>query len=174
MNKDAISRLIRTYPDFPKPGILFYDVSSIMENVQGLRLVVESLTQLVEEKKPDVLAAIDSRGFLFAPPVALTCDIGVVLVRKFGKLPGDTFDESYGLEYGEDVLSIQKDRQLQGQKVLIIDDLLATGGTLAATETLLEKAGATVLGSAVIIELDGLDGRNRLKYPVSSLTQLVG
>ena len=174
MNKDAISRLIRTYPDFPKPGILFYDISSIMENVQGLRLVVESLTQLVEEKKPDVLAAIDSRGFLFAPPVALTCDIGVVLVRKFGKLPGDTFDESYGLEYGEDVLSIQKDRQLQGQKVLIIDDLLATGGTLAATETLLEKAGATVLGSTVIIELDGLKGRERLKYPVSSLTQLAG
>ena len=139
-------------PGFSKPGILFYDVSSIMENVQGL-LVVESLTQLVEEKKPDVLAAIDSRGFLFAPPVALTCDIGVVLVRKFGKLPGDTFDESYGLEYGEDVLSIQKDRQLQGQKVLIIDDLLATGGTLAATETLVEKAGATVLGSTVIIEL---------------------
>ena len=174
MNKDAISRLIRTYPDFPKPGILFYDVSSIIENVQGLRLVVESLTQLVEEKKPDVLAAIDSRRFLFAPPVALTCDIGVVLVRKFGKLPGDTFDESYGLEYGEDVLSIQKDRQLQGQKVLIIDDLLATGGTLAATETLLEKAGATVLGSTVIIELDGLKGRDCLKYPVSSLTQLAG
>ena len=174
MNKDAISRLIRTYPDFPKPGILFYDVSSLIENVQGLRLVVESLTQLVEEKKPDVLAAIDSRGFLFAPPVALTCDIGVVLVRKFGKLPGDTFDESYGLEYGEDVLSIQKDRQLQGQKVLIIDDLLATGGTLAATETLLEKAGATVLGSTVIIELDGLNGRDRLKYPVSSLTLLAG
>ena len=107
-------------------------------------------------------------------PVALACDIGVVLVRKFGKLPGDTFDESYGLEYGEDVLSIQKDRQLQGQKVLIIDDLLATGGTLAATETLLERAGATVLGSAVIIELSGLDGRERLKYPVSSLTQLAG
>lgn len=174
MNNDAISRLIRTYPDFPKPGILFYDVSSIIENVQGLRLVVESLTQLVEETQPDVLAAIDSRGFLFAPPVALACDIGVVLVRKFGKLPGDTFDESYGLEYGEDVLSLQKDRQLQGQKVLIIDDLLATGGTLAATETLLEKAGATVLGSAVIIELNGLDGRARLKYPVSSLTQLAG
>lgn len=174
MNNDAISRLIRTYPDFPKPGILFYDVSSIIENVQGLRLVVESLTQVVKEKKPDVLAAIDSRGFLFAPSVALACDIGVVLVRKFGKLPGDTFDESYGLEYGEDVLSIQKDRQLQGQKVLIVDDLLATGGTLAATETLLEKAGATVLGSAVIIELDGLNGRGRLKYPASSLTQLAG
>ena len=174
MNNDAISRLIRTYPDFPKPGILFYDVPSIIENVQGLRLVVESLTQLVEETKPDMLAAIDSRGFLFAPSVALACGIGVVLVRKFGKLPGDTFDESYGLEYGEDVLSIQKDRQLQGQKVLIIDDLLATGGTLAATETLLEKAGATVLGSAVIIELNGLDGRERLKYPVSSLTQLAG
>ena len=174
MNNDAISRLIRTYPDFPKPGILFYDVSSILENVQGLRLVVESLTQIVEEIKPDVLAAIDSRGFLFAPPVALSCDIGVVLVRKFGKLPGDTFDESYGLEYGEDILSIQRDRQLQGQKVLIIDDLLATGGTLAAAETLLEKAGATVLGSTVIIELDGLNGRERLKYPVASLTQLAG
>ncbi len=174
MNNNVISRLIRTYPDFPKPGILFYDVSSVIENAQGLRLVVESLTQLVEEKKPDVLAAIDSRGFLFAPSVALACDIGVVLVRKFGKLPGDTFDESYGLEYGDDVLSIQKDRQLQGQKVLIIDDLLATGGTLAATETLLEKAGATVLGSTVIIELDGLNGRERLKYPVASLTQLAG
>lgn len=174
MNNDAISRLIRTYPDFPKPGILFYDVSSIIENVQGLRLVIESLTQVVNEKKPDVLAAIDSRGFLFAPSVALACDIGVVLVRKFGKLPGDTFDESYGLEYGEDVLSIQKNGQLQGRKALIIDDLLATGGTLAATETLLEKAGATVLGSAVIIELDGLNGRKRLKYPVSSLTQLAG
>jgi len=174
MSNDALNRLIRTYSDFPKPGILFYDVSSIIENVDGLRLVTDLLTEIVEDQKPDVLAAIDSRGFLFAPPVALTCNIGVVLVRKFGKLPGNTFDESYGLEYGTDVLSIQKDRQLQGLKVLIIDDLLATGGTVAATETLLEKAGAIVLGSSVIIELEGLNGRDRLKYPVSSLTRLAG
>ncbi|MAJ42802.1 MAG: adenine phosphoribosyltransferase [Litorivicinaceae bacterium] len=171
---NPIDDLIRTYPDFPKPGILFYDIASLIENSEGLKLVTEQLSEIVKKQQPDVLVAIDSRGFIFAPPVALKYDIGVVLVRKSGKLPGETIDQSYGLEYGTDVLCLQKDRQLKGLKALIIDDLLATGGTIAATEILLEKAGATVLGSTVIIELKGLNGRSNIKYPAFSLTQLVG
>lgn len=139
---NEIDVLIRTYPDFPKDGILFYDISSIIETSHGLKLVTDRITHLIHDQNPEFLVAIDSRGFIFAPPVALRIGAGLVMARKKGKLPGDTIDESYGLEYGNDVLSIQKDRDLTNKKVIIIDDLLATGGTLAATERLLERAGA--------------------------------
>ena len=160
---------IETYPDFPKPGILFYDIAPIIEQPDRLRTVCELIQNQITQWKPDVLVGIDSRGFLFATPVALMMDLGVVMVRKKGKLPGDVREESYALEYGEATLAVQKDRDLSGKRVVLIDDLLATGGTLAATEKLLNESGADVIGTVVLIELELLKGRDNLKAPVVSL-----
>ncbi|MEK9670515.1 MAG: adenine phosphoribosyltransferase [Gammaproteobacteria bacterium] len=160
---------IQTYPDFPKPGILFYDIASIIEHSDRLKSVVHMICDAITEWKPDVLVGIDSRGFLFATPVALLMDLGVVMVRKKGKLPGEVREESYALEYGEATLAVQKDRDLAGKRVVLIDDLLATGGTLAATEKLLNDSGAEVVGTIVLIELELLKGRDNLKAPVKSL-----
>ena len=160
---------IETYPDFPKPGILFYDIAPIIEEPDRLRTVCELIQSQITQWEPDVLVGIDSRGFLFATPVALMMDRGVVMVRKKGKLPGDVREESYALEYGEATLAVQKDRDLSGKRVVLIDDLLATGGTLAATEKLLNKSGADVIGTVVLIELESLKGRDNLQAPVVSL-----
>ena len=160
---------IQTYPNFPKSGILFYDISPIIERPDRLRTVCELIRDSVAEWKPDLLAGIDSRGFLFTTPVSLMMDLGVVMVRKKGKLPGDVREESYALEYGEATLAIQKDRDLGGKRVALIDDLLATGGTLTAAEKLLNNSGAQVVGTAVLIELELLNGRRNLKSPVKSL-----
>lgn len=160
---------IETYPDFPKPGILFYDIAPIIEQPDRLRTVCELIQNQITQWKPDVLVGIDSRGFLFATPVALMMDLGVVMVRKKGKLPGDVREESYALEYGEATLAVQKDRDLSGKRVVLIDDLLATGGTLAATEKLLNESGADVIGTVVLIELELLKGRDNLQAPVVSL-----
>lgn len=123
----------------------------------------------ITDWQPDVLVGIDSRGFLFATPVALLMDLGVVMVRKKGKLPGDVREQSYALEYGEATLAVQRDRDLTAKRVVLIDDLLATGGTLAATEKLLNESGAEVVGTVVLIELKLLQGRKKLKAPVKSL-----
>jgi adenine phosphoribosyltransferase len=160
---------IETYPDFPKPGILFYDIAPIIEQPDRLRTVCELIQSQITQWEPDVLVGIDSRGFLFATPVALMMDLGVVMVRKKGKLPGDVREESYALEYGEATLAVQKDRDLSGKRVVLIDDLLATGGTLAATEKLLNESGADVIGTVVLIELELLKGRDNLQAPVVSL-----
>jgi adenine phosphoribosyltransferase len=160
---------IETYPDFPKPGILFYDIAPIIEQPDRLRTVCELIQSQITQWEPDVLVGIDSRGFLFATPVALMMDLGVVMVRKKGKLPGDVREESYALEYGEATLAVQKDRDLSGKRVVLIDDLLATGGTLAATEKLLNESGADVIGTVVLIELESLKGRDNLQAPVVSL-----
>lgn len=160
---------IQTYPDFPKPGILFYDIAPIIEYPDRLKSVCHLISDAITEWAPDVLVGIDSRGFLFATPVALLMDLGVVMVRKKGKLPGEVREESYALEYGEATLAVQKDRELAGKRVVLIDDLLATGGTLAATEKLLNDSGAVVVGTVVLIELELLKGRDNLKAPVKSL-----
>jgi adenine phosphoribosyltransferase len=160
---------IQTYPDFPKPGILFYDIAPIIEQADRLRSVCELIRDAIGELQPDVLAGIDSRGFLFATPVALMMDLGVVMVRKQGKLPGNVREKSYALEYGKATLAVQKDRDLEGKRVVLIDDLLATGGTLAATESLINDSGAQVVGTVVLIELQLLNGRSRLRAPVKSL-----
>jgi len=160
---------IQTYPDFPKPGILFYDIAPIIENADRLRMVCALIRDAIDEWQPDVLVGIDSRGFLFATPVAMMMDLGVVMVRKQGKLPGDVLEKSYALEYGEATLAVQKDRDLEGKRVVLIDDLLATGGTLAATESLINDSGAQVVGTVVLIELQLLKGRSHLQAPVKTL-----
>ena len=164
-----LHKWIQTYPNFPKPGILFYDIAQILENPAFLKQTVETLAAHIDEWSPDLLVGIDSRGFLFATPVALARGLGVVMIRKKGKLPGAVREASYALEYGEAALAVQCDRALTGKRVVLIDDLLATGGTLAAAEQLLIDSGASVVGCMVLIELTELHGRDKLKAHVKSL-----
>ena len=160
---------IETYPDFPKPGILFYDIAPIIEQPDRLTATCQLISETISDWEPETLIGIDARGFLFATPVAIQMGLGVVMVRKKGKLPGKLREISYALEYGEATLSVQSERNLRGKRVVLIDDLLATGGTLNATESLIRDLGAIVVGIVVLIELESLNGRERLGAPVRSL-----
>jgi adenine phosphoribosyltransferase len=160
---------IRTIPDFPKPGILFYDISTLLAHPQAWRHTVDLLAVAIRQHEPDLLVGIESRGFLVAAPLALQLGCGFVMARKSGKLPGDTIAHTYNLEYGSDTIELQADAIKPGQRVVILDDLLATGGTAAGALTLLREAGADVRAAAFIIELDGLGGRETLDIPITSL-----
>tara|TARA_B100001109_G_scaffold109458_1_gene89436 strand:- start:133 stop:642 length:510 start_codon:yes stop_codon:yes gene_type:complete len=160
---------IRGIPDFPIPGILFYDISTILKSSQAMEFVIESLHNQIKDWKPDVIAGIESRGFLFATPLALRMNLPMVMIRKAGKLPGEVISYEYDLEYGTDTIQIQSDAIKSGQRVVIIDDLLATGGTLEASVKLCEKVGGEVVGCSVVIELDFLNGRENLSAPCKSL-----
>ena len=160
---------IRTVPDFPKPGILFYDISTLLSHPDAWSVAMGRLAKAVSRHAPDVLAGIESRGFLVAAPLALKLGVGFTMVRKKGKLPGETVPYEYDLEYGTDTIEIQTDAVKPGQRVVILDDLLATGGTLAAAIKLFENVGAEVVGSACIIELTFLDGRSKLNTPCTTL-----
>lgn len=160
---------IRSVPDFPKPGILFYDISTLLANAGAWRYTVDQLAQALRPHKPDLLAGIESRGFLVAAPLALELGIGFIMVRKKGKLPGPTIPYTYALEYGTDTVEIQADAIHAGQRVAVLDDLLATGGTMAAGVQLLRKVGANVVAGACIIELTFLRGREKLDIPFTSL-----
>ena len=160
---------IRGIPDFPIPGILFYDISTILKSSQAMEFVIESLHNQIKDWKPDVIAGIESRGFLFATPLALRMNLPMVMIRKAGKLPGEVISYEYDLEYGTDIIQIQSDAIKAGQRVVIIDDLLATGGTLAASVKLCQKVGGEVVGCSVVIELDFLNGRGNLSAPCQSL-----
>jgi adenine phosphoribosyltransferase len=160
---------IREVPDFPKPGILFYDISTLLAHPGAWRDTVELLAQKVSAMMPDVLVGIESRGFLVAAPLALRLDKGFVMVRKPGKLPGLTVNHDYDLEYGSDRIEVQEGMIKPGQRVVVLDDLLATGGTLSAAITLLRSIGADVVGAACIIELTFLNGRDRLDVPFESV-----
>jgi adenine phosphoribosyltransferase len=164
-----IKDYIRQIPDFPKPGILFYDLSTLLAHPQAWQATVEQLADIVRPLKPDVLAGIESRGFLVAAPLALSLGCGFLMIRKQGKLPGETVPYTYDLEYGSDTIEIQSDAVKAGQRVVILDDLLATGGTLAASIELLKSRGADVAGAACIIELTFLGGRSRLSIPFEAL-----
>ncbi len=153
---------IRSIPDFPKPGILFYDISTLLAHPDAWQVAMGRLATIIRRYQPDILAGIESRGFLVAAPLALKMGCGFIMIRKPGKLPGRTISHEYELEYGSDTISIQEDAIEPGQRVVILDDLLATGGTLAASISLLRKVGAEVVGSACIIELDFLGGRAKL------------
>lgn len=160
---------IRPIPDFPTPGILFYDISPLLAHPQAWQTTVERLAEIIQRHEPDVLAGIESRGFLVAAPLALQMKKGFVMVRKKGKLPGATLPYTYDLEYGSDTIEIQADAIEPGQRVFLLDDLLATGGTMNAAAQLLRSAGAVVTGAACIIELTFLHGRSKLDIPVSTL-----
>ena len=164
-----IKNHIRGIPDFPKPGILFYDISTLLANADAWKFSVNTLAEAMMPFKPDLLAGIESRGFLLAAPLALKLGLGFTMIRKQGKLPGPCVKYEYQLEYGTDILEIQKDAVKPGQKIVILDDLLATGGTMLASTELLRKVGANIVGSACIVELNFLNGREKLDIPCSTL-----
>ncbi|MEO5374317.1 MAG: adenine phosphoribosyltransferase [Alphaproteobacteria bacterium] len=160
---------IRGIPDFPKPGIQFYDISTLLAHPDAWQVTMGRLAKVVGARQPDVLAGIESRGFLVAAPLALKLGCGFVMIRKKGKLPGHTIRHEYDLEYGSDVVEIQADAIQPGQRVVVLDDLLATGGTIGAAITLLRKVGANVAGAACIIELSFLNGRAKMDVPFNAL-----
>ena len=170
MSKDIdLKKHIRSIPDFPKPGILFYDISTLLAHAEAWHTTIERMADMLRPYKPDVLAGIESRGFLLAAPLALALGTGFVMMRKQGKLPGTTVRHTYALEYGTDTIEIQNDAIKQGARVVLVDDLLATGGTLAAAVTLLEQVGGVVPAAACVIELTFLEGRKKLNVPVETL-----
>ena len=153
-----IERLIRNIPDFPKPGIQFKDITPLIASPRGLSDAVDAMLELSPEDV-DAVAAIESRGFIFGAPMAMALGAGFVPIRKPGKLPGACFEESFELEYGSSTLAMHVDALQPGQKVLLVDDLLASGGTLMAATRLIERAGAVVAQATVLLELADLDGR---------------
>jgi adenine phosphoribosyltransferase len=167
-----LRRQLREIPDFPKPGILFYDISPVLAHAGAWRATVERLGEAVAAYKPDLLAGIESRGFIFAAPVALRLGLGFVMLRKRGKLPGSVMAHDYDLEYGSDTIEVAADLVPSGARVVLVDDLIATGGTAAAAITLLRKVGAEVVGAAFFIELTALNGRARLDVPTEALLRI--
>jgi adenine phosphoribosyltransferase len=160
---------IRTIPDFPKPGILFYDISTLLAHPGAWRTTVERMAEAVRPLEPDLLVGIESRGFLVAAPLALVLGCGFAMVRKKGKLPGRTVRFTYDLEYGTDTIEMQEDAIAPGQRVIVLDDLLATGGTTKAAIDLVIQRGGNVVGAACIIELAFLNGRSRIDVPFISM-----
>lgn len=160
---------IRQIPDFPKPGILFYDIATLLAHPAAWKATVDRLAEAVAPHRPAKLVGIESRGFLVAAPLALSLGIGFVMVRKRGKLPGKTVAYEYALEYGTDAIEVQADAIAKGDRVVVLDDLLATGGTLAAAVELVRRQGGEVAAAACIIELTFLKGRARLDVPFEAL-----
>ena len=160
---------IRQIPDFPKPGILFYDISTLLAHPQAWNAAVHAMADRIRPEKPDFIAGIESRGFLFGSAVAHELTCGFVMVRKVGKLPGNVISHSYDLEYGSDTLQISDGIIPEGSSVILIDDLIATGGTAQATVVLLKKIGADVKSACFFIELDGLGGAEKLGVPTSAI-----
>lgn len=170
MNNDQLKKLIREVPDFPKPGILFYDITTLLKDASGLKAVIDAFGKRYQGGSVDVVLGIEARGFIFAPAVAYALGVGFVPVRKPKKLPAETVREEYQLEYGTDSLEIHKDAIQSGQRVLIVDDVLATGGTAAAVTRLIEKLGGIVAGLGFVLELDFLHGRDKVAgYELFSL-----
>src|SRR5215467_7475215 len=167
---DDLKKMIREVPDFPKKGILFYDITTLLKDKTGFRKTIDALTEQVRPKKPDAVLGIEARGFIFAPALAYNLGAGFVPVRKPKKLPAATERISYELEYGVDTLEIHKDAVKPGSRIIIADDLLATGGTSLATVRLAEKLGGKVVAVSFVIELEALKGRDRLAgYDIVSL-----
>lgn len=162
---------VRQIPDFPKPGINFFDISTLIRHPQAWRTTIDRMAEIIAPWKPDVLAAIDARGFLVAAPLAIALNCGTIMIRKSGKLPGKVKAHTYGLEYGTDTIEIQDDAVNQGERVVIIDDLLATGGTIKAAAKLLRESGANVVGASCVIELSFLKARDALGVPFTALLQ---
>lgn len=160
---DRLRSLIRDVPDFPSPGILFRDITPLLADAGALREAVDRLTAPYREEGVDVVAGIESRGFLFATPLAIALGAGCVPIRKMGKLPAPTLGRKYSLEYGSNHLEMHMDAVTAGQRVLLVDDVLATGGTAAASVQMIRELGGELVGASFLIELEDLDGRRRLE-----------
>lgn len=170
-----VEKYIKSIPDFPKPGIIFRDVTSVTENPEGMKLAIDEMDMLLDGVDYDVIAGAESRGFIFGAPLAYKNNKGLVLVRKKGKLPRETVEMSYDLEYGQATIEIHKDSIKPGEKVVLVDDLIATGGTIEAAAKLIESLGGIVVKMVFLIELTDLKGRERLsKYDVASVVQFDG
>ena len=174
-NMKKIEEYVTSIPDFPEPGIIFRDITSVIGDPDGLKLAIDSLDDLLEGVDYDVVAGAESRGFIFGAPLAYKNGKGLVLVRKKGKLPRETVEMSYDLEYGQATIEIHKDSIKPGEKVVLVDDLIATGGTIEAAAKLIESLGGIVVKMVFLIELTDLKGRERLsKYDVASVVQFEG
>ncbi len=160
--RERLLARVRDVPDFPKPGILFKDITPILQDPETLELACRKLAEPFLGRAISVVVGVESRGFIFGPPVALALKAGFAIARKTGKLPWETVRETYELEYGTDAIEMHRDAVLPGQNVLLIDDLIATGGTAAATARLVQRMGGSVIGCAFLIELGFLEGRKRL------------
>jgi adenine phosphoribosyltransferase len=170
LNSDQLKNLIREVPDFPKKGILFYDITTLLKDKAGYATLIDVLAERYIGKGVDLILGMEARGFIFGPALAYRLSAGFVPVRKPGKLPAATERVEYDLEYGSNVLEVHKDAIQKGQRVLIVDDLLATGGTAEATAKLASGLGAEITGLAFVVELDFLQGRDKLKpYDVYSV-----
>ena len=170
-----VEKYIKSMPDFPQPGIIFRDVTSVTEDPEGMKLAIDEMDKLLDGVDYDVIAGAESRGFIFGAPLAYKNNKGLVLVRKKGKLPRETVEMSYDLEYGQATIEIHKDSIKPGEKVVLVDDLIATGGTIEAAAKLIESLGGIVVKMVFLIELTDLKGRERLsKYDVASVVQFDG
>jgi adenine phosphoribosyltransferase len=172
MKREDLKKLIRSIPDFPKKGIIFRDITPVLQNPKAFRFLIKELIKPYKNKKIDKVVGIDARGFLLAAPIAYELKAGLCIVRKKGKLPFKTVSQNYSLEYGEETIEMHQDSISLKEKVLIVDDVIATGGTLKATADLVEKLGGKIVGIALFVELESLRGREKLKkYKVNSLVK---
>ncbi|CAN5435522.1 adenine phosphoribosyltransferase [soil metagenome] len=172
MSAESLRAQIREVPDFPKPGILFYYITTLIRQPDGFREAIELMTEPFRDEKVDIVVGMESRGFIFSAPMALHLKAGFVPVRKLGKLPAETISVEYELEYGTNTLEVHRDAIRPGEKVLIVDDLLATGGTVLGTIDLVEQLKGEVVGLSFLVELGFLGGRGRLDgYPINSVIE---
>jgi adenine phosphoribosyltransferase len=170
MTPEELRAKIREIPDFPKPGILFYDITTLLKDPAAYRAAIDAMLAPYADQKIDIVVGMESRGFIFSAPLAYQLGAGLVPVRKLGKLPAETISVEYALEYGSNTLEIHRDAIQPGQRVLIVDDLLATGGTVRGTVELVKRLQGAIAGLAFLVELEFLKGRDRLgEYTVSSV-----
>jgi adenine phosphoribosyltransferase len=163
MSAEDLRARIREIPDFPKPGILFYDITTLLKDADAFHEAIDLMLEPYKDERIDIVVGMESRGFIFSAPMAYQLHAGLVPVRKLGKLPAETLTVEYALEYGSNTLEIHRDAIQAGERVLIVDDLLATGGTVKGTIELVERLKAEVVGLAFLVELDFLKGRDRLE-----------
>ena len=175
MIREKLEDYVRTIPDFPEPGIMFRDITTILSDADGLKLAIDEMQKTLDGVDFDVIAGAESRGFIFGAAIAYNMHKPFILIRKKGKLPCETVEQSYDLEYGQATIEVHKDAVEPGQKVVIIDDLIATGGTIEAAAKLIEKLGGEVAKMVFLMELKGLNGREKLaKYDVASVISYEG
>lgn len=171
----CVADFVKTIPDFPEPGVMFRDVTSVVEDPEGFQMAIDELDKLIGDVDFDLIVGAESRGFIFGAPLAYKRGKGLALVRKKGKLPRETVSRDYDLEYGTATIELHKDTVKPGQKVVIVDDLIATGGTIEAAATLVEELGGQVVKIIFLMELEGLNGRSRLmNYDVESVIKYPG